>query len=424
MKRSILLLLSLVMATFFGLAACGSKEEGGDNGGGKTKGVTLTIGSWRTEDKAGYEKIIKAFNEKYPDIHVEFKPTKNTEYDTILNTNLKAGSGPDIIQLRPYAPGMALAEAGHLEPLDDVDGLAQFPKMILEAATGEDGKVYGVPLSINTAQIFYNKDIFKKYHLSEPKTWDDLIAIAKTLKKNGVVPFAFGTKDGWLLSLSHSIIGPAFYGKDFPDQIAKGDVDFTDPKFVDSLKAMKALTPYFPDKYTGLGEVDDRTLFASGQAAMYVEGSFDIEPVRQLNPNLDLGFFPMPSASGGEPTITTWVDSSYGINAHSKHKKEAKKFIEFLTTKAFGKLFTDTFKRPSAIPGIASEDPLVAALSKTADQDAVPYFILTTFNSGNPTTKATLESNLQAMYLGKMQPEDVAKSLQESAKTWFAPFKK
>ncbi len=40
---------------------------------------------------------------------------KNTEYNTVLNTALQAGEGPDIFHLRPYAAGLKLAEAGFVE---------------------------------------------------------------------------------------------------------------------------------------------------------------------------------------------------------------------------------------------------------------------------------------------------------------------
>lgn len=63
----------------------------GKEDGPKTEEVSLTIGSWRTEDVAKYEKVIALFNEQHPDIHISFNPTKNTEYNTVLNTALQAG---------------------------------------------------------------------------------------------------------------------------------------------------------------------------------------------------------------------------------------------------------------------------------------------------------------------------------------------
>ncbi|WP_257348937.1 ABC transporter substrate-binding protein [Pseudalkalibacillus decolorationis] len=418
MKRMLSKFLGALLLISLVLVGCSSETDGDETG--SEDGVVLTIGSWRTEDTAAYEKIIEAFNEEHPDIKVEFKPSKNTEYNTILNTALQSGEGPDIIQLRPYAPGMELAKAGYLEPLDELNGIDVFSEEVISAATSDDGKIYGVPLSLNSAQMFYNKKIFEEHGLEEPKTWDEFIELNEKLKEEGVTPIALGTKEGWLLSLAHSIVGPAHYGaNDFVDQITTGEKTFTSDEFVSSLKAMDELKEYFPDNYEGLGMEDIRTLFFSGKAAMFPLGSWEIEVLREMNPDLELGFFPMPSAVGKEPTMTTWVDGSYGLNANSKHKEEAKKFLEFMTTEKFAKLFSDELMRIPAIPGVETDDELVTKMAEASEQYSTAYMMLVHFNEGNPTTKAALEAELQGMYLGEQSPEDVAKKLQKNAKTYF-----
>ncbi|MCD4838850.1 extracellular solute-binding protein [Neobacillus sedimentimangrovi] len=400
-----------------------SKKSNASKEDEKADAVTLTIGSWRTEDTAKYEKVIEAFNKKHPDIKVEFKPSKNTEYNTILNTALQSGEGPDIIHLRPYAPGIALADAGYLEPLDGLTGLDAFPDTALQASKGTDGKQYGVPLNMSTTQIFYNKKIFKELNLKEPKTWDEFIKLNETLKSKNIIPIALGAKEGWLLSAAHGIIGPAHYGgNEFVEKITKGETNFESTEFVNSIKAMDQLKKYFPDNYEGLGMEDIRTLFATGQAAMFPMGSWEIEVVRSLNPDIEIGFFPMPSAIGKEPTITAWVDGSFALNAKSKHKEEAKLFLEFLATKEFAELFTNEFKMISAMPGVKAKDELVTSLGEAVEKMSTPYMMVVYFAGGNPTSKTTLENELQGMYLGKQTPEGVAKSVQENAETWFKPF--
>ncbi|MBY0123331.1 ABC transporter substrate-binding protein [Bacillus sp. S/N-304-OC-R1] len=389
----------------------------------KKEQVTLTIGSWRTEDTAGYAKVIEAFNKQNPDIKVEFKPSKNTEYNTILNTALQSGEGPDIIHLRPYAPGIALADGGFIEPLDGLEGLNAFPESTLAASKGSDGKQYGVPLNMSTTQMFYNKKIFSDLGLETPKTWDEFIALNEKIKAEGITPIALGTKEGWLLSAVHGIIGPAHYGgNDFVDKITKGETNFTSTEFVNSIKAMNELKAYFPNNYEGLGMEDIRTLFFTGKAAMFPMGSWEIEVLRGMNPDLELGFFPMPSAVGKDPTITAWVDGSFAVNANSKHKEEAKKFVQFLMTKEFGELFTKEFKMISANPEVKSDDELVNGLSEAVASISTPYMMVVHFAGGNPTSKATLELELQGMYLGQQTPEGVAQKVQESAETWFKPF--
>ncbi|WP_223592435.1 ABC transporter substrate-binding protein [Neobacillus bataviensis] len=425
MKKGWKMLAASVFAGTLILSGCSSKTEektAGKSTDSKQEDVTLTMGSWRTEDTEAYKTVIAEFNKKYPNIHIEFKPSKNTEYNTLLNTALQSGEGPDLIHLRPYGSGISLGDEGFLEPLNGLKGLDTFDKELLQASQSKDGKQYGVPLNISTTQIFYNKAIFKKYKLDVPKTWDEFIKVADTLKSKKVTPIAYGTKESWLLSLLHGMVGPGqFGGKATIDDLVSGKKQLNDPSIVKSFEVLKDLDKYFPENSQGLGMDDIRTLFATEQAAMLPMGSWEIQQIRSLNPDLDFGFFPIPSATGGNPTVTRWVDGSYALNAKSKHKEEAKKFLEFMTTKEFGNKFANEFKMISAVPGVSSDDALVDSLTKAANSDAVPYFWLVNFALGEPSTKGTLETELQGMYLNKTTPADVAAKVKASADTWFKP---
>lgn len=385
--------------------------------------VVLSMHSWRVEDTEGYKKVIAAFEAENPGIKIDFKPFKATEYNTILNTALQSDTGPDIMQLRPYRAGMTLAEAGYLEPLDGVAGLKDFAPNVLAAATANDGKVYGVPLSLNSTQIYYNKKIFEANGLTEPKSWDELISVAKTLKDKGVTPFAFGSKEGWLLSLSHGVIAPGTYNAgEFVDPLLKGEKNFKSPEFVKSLERLKELSAYFPDNFTGLDGNDIRTLFFTEKAAMYIQGSFELEVLQKMNPDLALDFFPMPT-DNGQSVITTWVDGSYGVNAKSAKKAEAMKFMEFMTTKQFADVFANEFKRIPALPGVNVNEPLVNKMAELSQTASSPYLMVVNFNQGEPTTKATIENALQGMFLGQLTPEQVAEEVQKATDTWFQPKK-
>lgn len=385
--------------------------------------VKLTMGSWRTDDKAIYEKVFAEFYKTNPNIEIEFAPTKSTEYNTVLSTALQTGEGPDIIHLRPYAAGIGLGDSGYIEPINGLPGLDKLPTHVLAAATGKDGKVYGVPMALNTVGVMYNKKIFKDNNLEVPKTWDELLKVAQTLKDNEVTPFGFGSKDGWILSITQGAIGPAAYGGNaFVDKVLKGEKKFTDAEYVDSLQIMKDLTPFFPDKFTGVSYEDMRTLFATEKAAMFVMGDFDVGVIQKINPALELGVFPIPSkVAGGTPTVSTYVDGSYAVNAKSKHKEAAKKFLEFATSSEFGNLFANEMKRVSPIPDVKNNDPVIAQFAEYASKNATPYLMVTNFNSGNPTTKVTLENNMQAFYLDQKNAQQVAEELQKSADSWFKP---
>ncbi|MBP1993149.1 ABC transporter substrate-binding protein [Paenibacillus eucommiae] len=431
MKFKQLALVLLALTIMVVAAGCGKKEDTnpaasptpGTNTPAVDK-VKVSITSWRSEQSEQdlYKAIQAELNKTSPEIELEFKPVKATEYNTTLNVALKTNTAADIIHLRPYAGAKALADANYLEPIDGLKGLDVFTDAQLLAAQGTDGKQYGVPYMLSSTQILYNKKVFADNNLTEPATWADLIKIADTLKEKKITPFAFGSKEGWVLSLMHGAIGPQFYGPDFIDKFLKGEVTLDSPEFLKSVEAMKSLTPYFPNNFEGLGMEDIRTMFATGQTGMVINGHFEIASILALNPDLEIGAFPVPPVdAGGKASVSTWVDGSFGINKESKNKEAAKKVLEFMTTETYGNMILNATKSPSPIPGVKTDDELTNKIAQLSATNAVPYFAVTYLNSGNPTTKATLEGLLQGMYLNKLTPEQVVKDAQKNVDTWFKP---
>lgn len=76
--------------------------------------------------------------------------------------------------------------------LDDID-----PGM-WEGATF-DGEIYGVPMGSNAIMLMYRKDLFEKYNLEVPQTYDEIIAACEVLKEEpGLeLPFALDLSAGW-----------------------------------------------------------------------------------------------------------------------------------------------------------------------------------------------------------------------------------
>jgi raffinose/stachyose/melibiose transport system substrate-binding protein len=415
-----LLIFSLVLSACSG----GSKESSAPASTGGDK-VKLTLTSWRADESesVAYKKIFAEFNKKYPNIEIEFKPVKATEYNAALSTAFKTDTAADIIHLRPYVGTQTMADAKYIEPLTDLKGIDVFSQDSMKAVLGSDGKPYGVPHMLSSTQIFYNKKIFAKLNLQEPKTWDEFINVAKKLKENKITPFSFGSKEGWILSLTHGTLGPQFYGgSDFVQKFLTGESKLDSPQMLSSIEKMKELEPYFPNNYVGISMEDMRNMFVTEQAAMMVMGNWEIAAMKQMNPDLEFDAFPVPPVdAAGKPSVTTWVDGAFGVNAKSKYKDEAKKYLEFMTSKEYGALMVENLKAPSPIPGITTQDPLVNKLLKYSSENTTPYMAVIHLAKGNPTTKVTLENALQGMYLNKLTPKQVTEEVQKSADSWFKP---
>jgi raffinose/stachyose/melibiose transport system substrate-binding protein len=407
------------------LASCAPST---DQGGGGDK-VRLSVWSWRTEDKAAYDRIFAKFTQAHPNIEVEFKPYKNTEYNTILATGLTKEGGPDVAQLRAYGLLQPLVEAGRLVPLDGkVPGLDAFGEAALEGARGRgDRKVYGVPFATQTMQVYYNKGLFSEHGIAVPTTWDGLLAAADKLKAAGVLPFAVTGKDAWTLPILHDTFGAARYGGPaFEQKILAGEAKFTDPDYVASLALVERLKPYLPDDVSGVAYTDSQVLFTTGKAAMFPGGSYELGFFTKQAPDLELGVFsvpPPPGSVSATPLVPGWTDGSWGVNAAGKHQAEALELVKWMATKEFGQAFTDELKQISPVPGVTPSDPLLAEMARAYQERPAPYLMLVDFRYGEPLGTDLVGEGIQQMLLGKADAGQVAASVQKGLSQWFEPLR-
>ena len=66
-----------------------------------------------------------------------------------------------------------------------------------DQSTGDDGKQYFVPFYYYPWAVFYRKSLLQQQGYDRPQDLDELMALAKQMKKDGLIPIAFGDKDGW-----------------------------------------------------------------------------------------------------------------------------------------------------------------------------------------------------------------------------------
>lgn len=411
-----------------GLAACApttsTGSADGEEGGGAT---TLEVWSWRTEDVDEYEKIFDAFEAEHEDITVKFKAFTNTEYDTILATGLSEKGGPDVAQLRAYGALQPLCEAGRLVPLDanNVDASAISDEVLEGARCQSDDKLYGVPFATQVLAVYYNKAILAEHGLSEPKTWDEMIAMAKTLKGHGVTPFATTGKDDWMLPIVHdTFAAPRYGGQEFEQAVQSGSTDFTDPDYVASLDVVKQLAPYFPEDVVGVDYVTAQTLFTSGEAAMYPGGSFELAFFQDQNPDLEMGVFAVPPPAGSvvDHSLTPgWVDASFGVNSKSENREASLELVRWMATQEFGQMITDELKQINPVEGVEPTDPVLSEMVDLYESSPASYMLLEDFRYGEPQGPDLLGPGLQALLLGDKNANAVAADLQQGVSQWFEP---
>lgn len=394
--------------------------------GGAAAAEELTFWSWRVEDKAFYEAVAKDYKAQHG-VDVKFVAYKNTEYPAVLSAALAAGSGPDIIHARAYGALSTLADAGYLLPLtkETVPNLAAFTDELLSAAKGRkpphDKSVYGVPFATQSLGIFHNNAVLAKAGITTlPATWEDFKRACRALKEKKIACLANGSKDAPGLEQMFGVVGPMFYGgTDFFKGVAEGRRRFTDPGFVKAIEEVVALKEFMPPNQMGIGENESRTLFATGLAAFYLTGSWNIDTIRDLNPKADFGIMPAPPlAAGGAVYTSTFADGNYAVNAKTARRDAALKFVDYLASKPFGQRFTNELRQASPIAGVQPSDALLKSVAEQTGRNGTPFIMLVGFRYQNPNGSVLLRDGLQKVMQGQGQPASLAQDIQTGLATW------
>jgi raffinose/stachyose/melibiose transport system substrate-binding protein len=423
-------------------AACTSANPGATTPGGATQPaattagaqVNLTIESWRNDDLSIWQdKIIPAFEAKYPNIKVTFAPTKPDEYNGVLNTKLQGDQAGDLITCRPFDASLDLFKKGYLTSINDLPNLANFGDVAKSAWITDDGAdVFCMPMASVIHGFIYNKDAFQKLGVTTlPTTLEEFHALLDQIKTEGTyTPLAMGTKEQWeSATMGFQNIGPNFWkGEEGRKALIDGTAKFTDAPYVETWKELASWKPYLPAGVEAVAYADAQQFFASGKAAMYPAGSWDIAYFEDQGVNI--GFFGPPLPAAGDTCyLSDHTDIAIGVNAKSAHPAEAKQFVDWVGSDEFATLYANE------LPGFYSLSNNPVTLEDPVAQEAVDlretcestirnsYQIL----SRGDTTKGqkNLENELwrvtAAVVNGTLTPEAAAKEIQDGLDQWYKP---
>lgn len=394
------------------------------------KEVVLTMGSWRTDDVEQMNRVLGKFHAKNPNITVKFVATNPPEYNAVLSAQLEGGTAPDLFYLRSYAVSRQLYEKGYLEPLDTLPGLKENfdPAMLAPWATDE-GKPYGVPFIATSHGIYYNADLFKKLGLKDPATWAELLAAARAIQAGGITPFANASGDTWTMAeIVFMNLAPTFIGgRTGRLEYLTGKRCFNDAHIIATFQAVKDIAPFLPENQKLLTYSDSLQLFLQGKAAMWLGGSWDIPFFEKEKPAFAWSIFPVPPPAGQNGYVTFQLDAGMGLNAASKHKAEAKQFLEWLTQTEAGAALGDE------LPGFFSMHKQAPTLQNAHANTFLAFnqthgtdvrFAWEKLMEGTPSAYDLIQNGTIAVVNGEQTPQQAADALQAGLAQWFAPAQK
>ncbi len=318
------------------------------------KGVELEYFSQKPEAVTAMDFLIEKFEDENPGITIT--QTSTPDASTVIRTRIATGEVPDIINSFP-AENMYknLFKDSYFLDLTNEEFLNNISDSTIEIIR-YNGKVYALPMTLSVYGIYYRTDIFKKFNLSAPTTYEELMAAAKVLKSNGITPFSFANKDiGNIAQRAERLLGVINNDIDGEfRQIAEGKITVKDSPSLNAFAKMMVET-YAYGQSDSLA-IDYETSMAdvvNGKAAMTISGTWALGTMRSNNPNIDevIELIPFPNPVG-KTRVPINVDTSFSISSDTKYKEEALKFLEFMSKSENAQIYADMEKSPNIVKGV------------------------------------------------------------------------
>jgi len=186
-----------------------------------------------------FADVIKAFNKKFPDVKVNYKPVGN-DLPTVLATAVAGGHPPDMADIAQPGTVSQLATQGKLKPITYARGAmaANFAPAWLALGT-YSGKLYALPFkAANKSVVWYNVPAFKNAGVNPPKTFNQLLTDAKTIKASGTPAYSIGGADGWTLTDMFENIYLRTFGAAKYNALSQHKIKWTDPSVKTALTSM------------------------------------------------------------------------------------------------------------------------------------------------------------------------------------------
>lgn len=301
------------------LAFCGCNKQ-------DTKTV-VQFASWGSKSEVDILKpILSDFENENPDIKVDFMHIPQNYFQKI-HLLFASNTAPDVIFINnQYLP--VYANAGLIEELHASNGF--YPKSL--EALSLNGKLYAIPRDVSNLVIYYNKNIFDKKHIPYPSanwTFDDFLKTAQKLTDQNTFGISF--EEDPLFYLPYLMSNGGGF---LPDEINKPESQNA-LNFYADLRNKYHVAPLKSES----ASATMAQLFLQERLGMYLSGRWMVPKFREeAKFDWDIAQFP----KGTKGSIVPLDASGWAVSKSSKHKQEALKLVNFLSSKESSEKFTES----------------------------------------------------------------------------------
>lgn len=390
--------------------------------------VTLKIGDTIPDRKSPrglvLEEINAQFKAKHPNVEIVTESYQDQAYQQKIKIYAAADQLPDVFKYWSFKNMLGeLAKNDYLLALNPKSyAKLGFLPGALESCT-YFGKTWGLPESCDFWMIYYNKALFAKYNVKVPTTLDELVAAAKVLRSNGVIPVVTDGKDSWPLAIMFTNLVDRTAG-DFTliQKALDRKIKFTDPAFLAAANKFKELIDQkvFADDLVTSDYGASRNLFGQEKAAMYMMGSWETGLATDTNfsenfrNNVSVFKFPA-GPKGSINNLTAWYGGCYVVSAKTKHKALALDYLKTFYTLYPKLIWENKAAVPAQVVKTSAQDNQLSKDAMAILGSAKKTSGTTVNDLSTPEFKNTCEKLSQELAAGVKTPEQFLKALDEAA---------
>jgi multiple sugar transport system substrate-binding protein len=333
------------------LQGCGEVPPDKNSGDAVSGKVVITFVTWKPNLPEIWQEVLRRFHAEHPGIKVrrQIGPHSSTAFHDLLTQKLKNRSAEVDVFLMDVIWPPEFASAGWALALDERFSQEErgqfFPAGI--AANTYEGKIYGVPLNIDTGMLFYRSDLLEARGWKPPKTWPELVKQAKAIvaeEKRAGRYFQgysgqFKQYEGlvcdmleFILSAGGQIIDPDTGRCELAEPDALEAVRYVRDEIMGRIAPRGSLMYQEPESLALF--VQDRALFLRSWPYAWAVSN---DP-RKSQVAGKVGIAPLPHFSGGRSfaTLGGW---QVGVSAYSRQPDAAWAFAKHITSRPVQKLF-------------------------------------------------------------------------------------
>ncbi len=390
--------------------------------------VTLRWWSYfSTSDRGGlFPTLAEEYQKEHPNVTIEQNHGAEA-YNEKLTTSFATADPPELFCIQHYNWLILVAENSVLE-LSDWYAQSGAGERILPAAQAwcsVKGKPYGTSFDVFTNEWYYNKTLFDKYALSEPKTGDDLFAVGNALKGKVRFPVMFAGGEPWCWTgILWTMLQVQTTGiTEFNEGTAKKDYHI--PSLKQGLEIIQRLYKegIIPQDTLGVTFGTDWATFATGDAGIMPECTCVQSPISQTmqgvpaeKVNMDVFkeaplFVPEPKAKW-----TAGYGAVWAVPANNKVLAPTLDFLTYLSSPEVQTRFVDGSYFISSYPDTwgGIKDPVLQWGVKHLKENSSEGLLWEDFM--HPRVEEAIGSAMRKLATGEGTPDQVLDAMTDAVR--------